>query len=161
MNFCLSKRLFIIIALILSVFLFFTAESSANSLNNSPIKPLIFSSWVRILELFFVAALILYSFSIWSHKIIGKLYPRIIWTFGAGLAFDIAGTVLLCVASADRWRFTVHTTSGLVSLFIMTLHFIWALLAIYVGGKFESYFNRFSVPAWILWLLAFFSGVFL
>lgn len=114
---------------------------------------------MRILELLFVAALFFYSFSIWSHKIKGRLCPWIMTVFGIGLAFDISGTFFLCVASAQSWKFTPHTVSGLISLLIMFLHFMWAILAIRVGGKFEAYFNRFSVPAWFLWLGAFSSGL--
>ena len=111
------------------------------------------------LEMLFVIALLLYSFVIWAHKFLKELYPWMVWLFGFGLAADVSGTVLLCVAAAARWTFTPHTTSGLVSLLIMTIHFAWALLAVKVGGKFEAYFNRFSVPAWCLWLFAFITGI--
>lgn len=111
------------------------------------------------LESFFVAALILYSFSIWSHKVLGKLRSWMMLVFGVGLAADILGTVLICVINAERWQFTVHTISGIAALLIMALHFIWAVLAIKAGWKFESYFNRFSVSAWLLWLVAFISGI--
>lgn len=114
---------------------------------------------MRPLETFFVAALLFYSFSIWSHKITGKLSSWIMLIFGTGLAADILGTVLLCAVSANGWKFTVHTISGLLALLIMAIHFTWALCAVKIGGNFESYFNRFSVSAWILWLIAFFSGV--
>lgn len=116
---------------------------------------------VHSLELIFIVALLLYSLSIWSHKITGKLSSWIMCVFGAGLATDILGTVLLCVMSANGWKFTIHTISGLFSLLIMVVHFTWALCAIKIGGDFESYFNRFSVSAWILWLIAFVSGIIL
>ena len=114
---------------------------------------------MRWLELLFVIALFLYSFVIWSHRIKQKLRPWMIWVFGLGLASDVAGTVLLCAMTAQGWVFTLHTVAGLISLLVMALHFFWALLAITVGRKFEAHFNRFSLYAWFLWLIAFFSGI--
>lgn len=114
---------------------------------------------MRPLEALFVVALLLYSFVIWSHQIKKRFSPWMVWLFGIGLVADTSGTVFLCVAAASRWTFTVHTISGLVSLLIMALHFGWALLSITLGGKFEAYFKRFSVFAWLLWLVAFVSGI--
>lgn len=114
---------------------------------------------MRPLELLFVVALLLYSFVIWSHQFKKRFSPWMVWLFGIGLAADVSGTVFLCVAAASRWRFTLHTVSGLVSLLIMALHFGWALLAVTFGGRFEAYFKRFSLTAWGLWLTAFVSGI--
>lgn len=79
--------------------------------------------------------------------------------FGLGLLADSAGTIFLCAMTAARWQFTLHTISGLVSLLIMALHFVWTLLAVKRGGAFENYFNRFSIYAWLIWLAAFVSGI--
>lgn len=114
---------------------------------------------MRLLEMLFVTALVLYSIVVWSHKIKKTLNLWMVWLFGIGLAADAGGTIFLCMAVASRWTFTLHTISGLVSLFIMTLHFIWAFLSIVCGGRFEVYFKRFSVPAYFLWLIAFISGI--
>ena len=107
----------------------------------------------------FVVALLLYSFVIWFHQFRKSFSPWMVWLFGIGLATDVSGTVFLCVAVASRWVFSLHTYFGLVSLLIMALHFVWALLSVTYGGKFESYFKRFSVLAWFLWLIAFVSGI--
>ncbi len=111
------------------------------------------------LEWLFVVALVLYGFVIWSHQIKKKFSPWMIWLFGLGLAADISGTVFLCVVAASRWTFSLHTVSGLISILIMALHFVWALLSVMFGGKFEAYFKRFSIFAWFLWLVAFVSGI--
>ena len=68
--------------------------------------------------------------------------------FGFGLIADVGGTVLLCVAASARWTWTLHTVSGLASLLIMALHFVWAVLATSKEGNWKSYFDRFSVYAW-------------
>lgn len=114
---------------------------------------------MRPLEMLFVVALLLYSFVIWSHQFKKRFSPWMVGLFGIGLAADISGTVFLCIAAASRWTFTIHTISGLVSLFIMAAHFMCALLAIKIGGKFEVWFKRFSVWAWFGWLMAFISGI--
>ena len=111
------------------------------------------------LEMLFVVALVLYSFVIWTHKFQKKLHTWMVWLFGAGVLADFGGTIFLCVASATKWTFTFHTISGLFSLLVMALHFVWALFAVTAHGKFESYFNRFSVAAWCLWFSAFISGI--
>ena len=111
------------------------------------------------LEFLFFIALLLYSFVIWLHQLTKSFSPWMVWLFGIGLGADISGTVFLCVAAASKWTFTLHTISGLVSLLIMALHFGWALLSMMLGDKFETYFKRFSLFAWFLWLIAFVSGI--
>ncbi len=82
-----------------------------------------------------------------------------VFIFSLGLAADMGGTFFVCVLAAKEWSFNLHTVSGLASLLIMAIHFAWALLAVEFGGKFGAYFDRFSVWAWSLWLVAFISGI--
>ena len=114
---------------------------------------------MRSLELLFVVAMVLYSFVIWSHKFSRKLDLWMVWLFGFGLIADIGGTVFLCVAAATRWTWTLHTVSGFASLLIMAFHFAWAVLATSKEGNWKTYFDRFSVYAWCLWMVAFASGI--
>lgn len=115
---------------------------------------------MRPLEFLFIIALVLYTFVIWAQRVKHTLRPWMVWLFGAGLTADVSGTVFLCGAMFTvQWTFTLHTVSGLVSLMIMALHFLWALFALRARGKFETYFDRFSVYAWCLWLVAFISGI--
>lgn len=111
------------------------------------------------MKILFVAALLLYSLVIWSHQVKKNLRVWMVWLFGIGLAADAGGTVFLCMAAASKWTFTLHTLSGAVSLLIMALHFVWALFSVMFGGRFQVYFNRFSVWAWLLWLVSFISGI--
>lgn len=111
------------------------------------------------LEFLFVVALVLYTVVIWRHRFKKKISVWMVTVFGLGLLADSAGTIFLCAMTAARWQFTLHTVSGLVSLLIMALHFVWTLLALKKGGAFESYFYRFSIYAWLLWLIAFVSGI--
>lgn len=111
------------------------------------------------LEWLFVMALVLYTWVIWRHRFKKKISAWMVVLFGLGLVADSAGTIFLCAMTAAKWQFTFHTVSGLVSLLIMALHFAWTLLALKKGGAFESYFNRFSIYAWLIWLMAFISGI--
>jgi hypothetical protein len=56
---------------------------------------------------------------------------------------------------------TVHSISGFASLGLMAIHFGWAAAVVLdrPDGKAKTYFNRFSVPTWALWLIAFSSGL--
>ena len=114
---------------------------------------------MHALEWLFVLALALYTIVIWFHRFTGKLYTWMVLLFGIGLLADISGTILLCITASERWMWTLHTVSGLISLLIMTVHFFWAVTAIRMAGKSEFYFNRFSIYAWSLWLIAFITGI--
>ncbi len=115
---------------------------------------------MRSLEWLFVIALVLYSASIWAERIVGKLRAWMIVAFGIGLAADTVGTVVLCAPAALSWKWSFHTTTGLASLAIMAVHFLWALLATR-GGRAAALFHRWSVAAWLLWLSSFLSGAFI
>ena len=111
------------------------------------------------LEWLFVVALVLYSAAIWSHKLKKRLAIWMVTIFGIGLFADVSGTIFLCATVSQSWSLTLHAISGFVSLLIMALHFFWALSALVAAGKFGGSFNRFSIYAWGLWLVAFCSGI--
>ncbi len=116
---------------------------------------------MRYLELFFVAALVLYTTAIWADHIKGVLRGWMVVVFAAGLACDTLGTVLLCATVAGAWRPTFHMITGTASLIIMALHFVWALLALRRGDRFEALFRRWSISAWLLWFSSFASSAFI
>lgn len=112
------------------------------------------------LELLFVLAAILYTVAIWADRRRRKLEPWMLWTFGAALSADTAGTILLCATVTDAFRVNVHTITGIASLLIMAAHFVLALLAVLKSERYETFFRRWSLWAWSLWLVSFFSGAF-
>lgn len=114
---------------------------------------------MRPLETLFIFALLFYTTAIWSHRATGRMRTWMLACFTAGLLADIAGTIFLCVIVSDAWQWTLHSISGLAALLIMTLHFVWALFALTRGGTSEEHFNRWSLGAWIIWLIAFVSGI--
>jgi len=110
------------------------------------------------LELLFFIAAILYTVAIWSDRRRKRLEPWMLATFGIALCADALGTVLLCATESDAFRVNLHTVTGAASLLIMAVHFAWALLAILRSDRFEARFRRWSLWAWGLWLVSFFSG---
>ena len=110
-------------------------------------------------EWLFVLALILYTLVIWSHRLKHKLEIWMAVLFGTALTADISGTIFLCITESVKWVWNLHSISGLISLMIMAAHFAWAIMAIKGVGRSEFYFNRFSIYAWSLWLVAFLSGI--
>lgn len=114
---------------------------------------------MRPLESLFLVALVLYTTAIFSHRMRGTLKPWMMTVFGLGLLADISGTVFLCVLVSESWQWTLHSISGLAALLIMALHFTWAVVAVSRGGASERRFHRWSVAAWLVWLIAFVSGI--
>lgn len=110
----------------------------------------------RIFMLFAFAG---YTTAIMTEKFKGRLNVWITITFGFGLLCDLAGTSVMFKVAIDRSSMSPHYILGFIALGIMSLHFIWAILAIKQIWQFEKYFSRCSLVAWLLWLLAFISGI--
>jgi len=79
--------------------------------------------------------------------------------FCFGFCSDLIGTSMMFFSAAEKFNFTVHSLSGYLALLIMALHLTWAFLAKMNIGNAERNFTRFSIWAWGIWLLAFFSGI--
>ena len=109
-------------------------------------------------EWLFVVALVLYSVAIWGHVLCGEFRRWMLPVFGLAVLADISGTIFLCGISG-RWIWTFHTVMGLLALLIMTLHLVWARFAARRVGRSAELFKKYSVWAWVLWLVAFFSRV--
>ncbi len=109
--------------------------------------------------IFIIVALILYTLAIWSERIKKKLKPWMVYVFSSGFFCDLIGTSIMFFKAEHKFPYNIHTFCGYAALLIMFLHLIWALLAILKHGKCEEYFTRFSRMAWLIWLLAFLTGI--
>jgi uncharacterized repeat protein (TIGR03987 family) len=108
-----------------------------------------------------ILALTLYSIGVWGEKLVGRLQPWQLYFFWLGFACDTAGTTLMG-RIAGRFDLDVHGLTGLAAILLMALHAIWASVALALKQeRVITYFHRFSVAVWTLWLIPFFSGVFL
>lgn len=106
-------------------------------------------------------ALFFYSLAIWSEKIIGYLKKWMIIVFCTGFLSDLFGTGNMYFITSNH-QIIWHSIAGYMALVIMLIHLIWALL-VYFKAKHKNkhgyYFHKFSIYAWLVWLVAFISGI--
>ena len=116
--------------------------------------------YMLISIIFIFSALLFYTTSIFTEKfVVGHLKLWILYLFGSGFICDLVGTSLMFYQAEHRLSFTLHSGCGYMALFIMLAHFIWAIKAIRRVGKYQYYFTKFSIYAWIVWMAAFVSGI--
>lgn len=115
------------------------------------------------------AALIFYSTGVWSERRAGRLRWGHVGLFGAGLAFDAAGTTLMALIAADSDRSrtggaagvlnSVMAFTGAAALALMAVHLVWAVVVLIRNREAERLaFHRFSLGVWGLWLLPYVTG---
>jgi len=75
-----------------------------------------------------------------------------------GFISDLVGTGMM-VLKSRKLSLNSHMMSGYIALFIMGVHLVWAIMAVRNVGKTQVLFNRFSVYAWCIWMIAFISGM--
>jgi uncharacterized repeat protein (TIGR03987 family) len=123
------------------------------------------NAWLPVLLPYSVAAmvlaLLLYSIGVWGEKVVGRLRPWQLYFFWIGFACDTTGTTLMGLM-AGKVDWDVHGLTGLAAILLMALHAGWASVALALRQeKVIAQFHRFSLAVWTLWLIPFFSGVFL
>jgi uncharacterized repeat protein (TIGR03987 family) len=115
------------------------------------------------------AALVLYSTGVFSERRAGSLRWGHVGLFGAGLAFDTAGTALMGMIAADTGLGRtggptgvlngVMASTGATALALMAIHFGWALVVLIRDREAERLtFHRFSLAVWGLWLVPYITG---
>lgn len=112
----------------------------------------------NIAIVFVTLALGFYTISIWSERIQKILKTWMVVLFGVGLVCDIIGTTMMAIISTIPWYRNTHGYCGYLALIIMLVHFVWAILAITKNGRYEKLFNKWSVWAWSVWVIAFVTG---
>ncbi len=115
---------------------------------------------IKIGLVFIFLALNLYTIAVWKELGKKHLLNWIVFTFAGGFLCDLIGTSIMFYVAKHRFEFGIHSITGYGALVIMFLHLMWALFA-KKYPKYEVYFTKFSVYAWALWLVAFFTGMFL
>ncbi len=106
-------------------------------------------------------ALVFYSFGVWGEKLSGGLKAWNLCLFWSGLVFDTTGTVLMAVIS-ESTKFNLHTLTGSLAIVLMLFHAVWATMVIVKKNeKMKSKFHKFSIVVWAIWLIPYFTGMFL
>ena len=108
-----------------------------------------------------VLALVCYSIGVWSERIAGRLKARHVVFFWLGLIFDTTGTGMM-MGIAGALTLDVHGLTGVAAIVLMIIHAAWATVVLVPEDERAILnFHKFSVVVWTIWLIPFFSGVFL
>jgi uncharacterized repeat protein (TIGR03987 family) len=106
-------------------------------------------------------ALVAYSIGVWSERFAGRLKPWHLIFFWTGLAFDTVGTGIM-MEMAEGLTMDLHGVTGVVAILLMAVHAAWATaVLVQRDEKAILSFHRFSVLVWTIWLIPFFSGMFI
>jgi uncharacterized repeat protein (TIGR03987 family) len=106
-------------------------------------------------------ALVFYSIGVWSERLEGRLRRWHLAFFWLGLVCDTWGTGLM-LEMAGGMTFDVHGLSGLLAIVLMAVHAIWATVVL--ARRDERWirdFHKFSIVVWTIWLVPYFSPMFL
>lgn len=105
--------------------------------------------------------LVFCSIGVWCERIAGELKPWHLGFFVLGLVCDTWGTGLM-VEFVVGMMFDVHGFTGLIVILLMLLHAVWAFIVLLKKGEeaIEN-FHKFSVAVWVIWLIPYFSLMFL
>ena len=107
------------------------------------------------------AALIFYSVGVWSERFAGRLKPWHLAFFWLGLACDTLGTGMM-FDMAGGLTFDVHGLTGLLAILLMLVHATWATVVLARRDeRWITSFHRFSIVVWAIWLVPYFSPMFL
>ncbi len=102
-------------------------------------------------------ALVFYSIGVWSERISGRLKPWHTAFFWMGIICDTWGTGLM-FEMAGGLTFDVHGLSGVLAIFLMFVHAIWAtIVVIRKEARMIANFHKFSVAVWFIWLIPYLS----
>ena len=109
---------------------------------------------------FITAALVSYTIGVWGERLSGRLSRWNVVFFVLGLVCDTIGTGMM-FDFVGGMTFDVHGISGLVAILLMVLHAVWAVVLLRRGDEHAlTTFHRFSVFVWAVWLIPYFSPMF-
>ncbi|MCL5991646.1 MAG: TIGR03987 family protein [Bacteroidetes bacterium] len=108
-------------------------------------------------------ALVFYSLGIWAERIARYLKPWHVVTFWTGFVFDLSGTWCMHLLSTSPFNILApHTLAGQIAIWLMLAHASWATYVAHKGSETARVgFHRYSIIVWIIWLVPYFSGMFL
>jgi len=103
-------------------------------------------------------ALVFYSIGVWSERFAGRLKPWHLVFFWLGLVCDTVGTGMM-LEMAGGLTFDVHGVTGIL---LMLVHAVWATVVLARRNeRMITSFHKFSVVVWAIWLVPYFSPMFL
>ena len=106
-------------------------------------------------------ALIFYTIGVWAERFAGRLKPWHLIFFWGGLVFDTAGTTIM-LDMAGGLAFDIHGVTGVLAIVLMIIHAVWATIVLLRKNEQAILtFHRFSVVVWLIWLVPYFTGLFI
>ena len=107
--------------------------------------------------IFISSALICYTIAVFTERKRKKLQLWMILLFASGFACDFIGTGTMFLVAEEKFSFSFHSLAGYSALIIMFIHLLWAISAFRKPIR-AKLFNKYSIYAWCIWLVAFISG---
>ncbi len=105
-------------------------------------------------------AFILYTIGVWAERFAGRLRPWHLALFWGGLLFDIVGTREMSILAGPGFNLNLHSVTGLVALFLMAAHTLWATITVIRGRERALVtFHRLSTAVWVIWLVPYVTGM--
>jgi uncharacterized repeat protein (TIGR03987 family) len=106
-------------------------------------------------------ALVFYSIGVWSERFQGRLKTWHLIFFWLGLVCDTWGTGLM-MEMAGGLTFDIHGVTGVIAILLMFIHAVWAtIVLVRKDERWIKNFHKFSVVVWCIWLIPYFSPMFL
>ena len=108
-------------------------------------------------------ALAFYSLGVWAERIARYLKSWHVSSFWTGFAFDISGTFAMHqLAEGPFDLLEQHTLTGQIALWLMLAHALWATRVANKGNdEARKKFHRYSFIVWLIWLIPYFSGMYI
>ena len=107
-------------------------------------------------------ALVFYSTGVWAEHFARYLKGWHVAAFWSGLFFDVSGTAAMeLIHPGFDWG-NPHTITGQIALWLMFAHAIWATRVVRRGSEtMRRRFHRLSLLVWAVWLVPYFSGMYI
>ncbi|NTW28248.1 MAG: TIGR03987 family protein [Coriobacteriia bacterium] len=113
-----------------------------------------------IASVIITAALVFYTIGVWSERIQGRLKQWHLLFFYLGLVCDTWGTGIM-FKFVGGMQLDVHGISGLLAIVLMFVHAIWAsVVLLRKDERWITNFHTFSIVVWLIWLVPYFSPMF-
>ena len=106
-------------------------------------------------------ALVFYTIGVWWERLAKTLKLQHLFFFYAGLICDTVGTGMM-FRFVGGMTYDLHGLSGLLAIILMLAHALWATIVLVRNDEgWKQSFSKFSIFVWVVWLIPYFSPMFL
>jgi len=117
----------------------------------------------------FTLAFMFYSVGIWAEFFAKRLKPWHLGAFFLGVICDSVATWFM-TRLVGGLLLNLHGVIGMLGLGLMIGHFLWAAAVLAWDARSHhsaaaqraiTHFHRYSVAVWLVWMLAYLSGIYM